>query len=106
VREAAAGDRDAARRRLALIRALPLLEINDLSTAVARALLAEKALPRTAAEDALHIALAAAHGMEYLLTWNCKYIANAEIRAAVAGVCHTRGCEPPVICTPKELMGV
>jgi predicted nucleic acid-binding protein len=106
VREAAAGDRDAARRRLALIRALPLLEINDLSTELARALLAEKAIPRKATEDALHIALAAAHGMEYLLTWNCKHIANAEIRAAVTAVCHAQGCESPVICTPEELMGV
>jgi len=44
--------------------------------------------------------------MEYLLTWNCKHIANAEIRAAVAAVCHAHGCEPPVICTPEELMGV
>ncbi len=105
VREAAAGDRNAAGRRIALIRELPLLEINDLATRVARALLDEGAIPRRATEDALHIALAAAHGMEYLLTWNCKHIANAEIRAAVAGVCHAHECEPPVICTPEELMG-
>lgn len=105
VREAAAGDRSAAQRRMAIIRDLPLLEINDLATRVARALLDERAIPRKATEDALHIALAAAHGMEYLLTWNCKHIANAEIRAAVAAVCHAHECEPPVICTPEELMG-
>jgi len=106
VREAAAGDRDAAGRRLGLIRTLPLLEVNELATEIARALLGERAIPRSATEDALHIALAAAHGMEYLLTWNCKHIANAEIRAAVSAVCRAQGCEPPVICTPEELMGV
>ena len=106
VREAAAGDRRAAQRRMALIRDLPLLEINDFATRVARALLDEGAIPRKAAEDALHIALAAAHGMEYLLTWNCKHIANAEMRAAVAAVCYAHACEPPVICTPEELMGL
>ena len=91
---------------MALIRPLPLLELNDLATDVARALLDEGAIPRRATEDALHIALAAAHGMEYLLTWNCKHIANAEIRASVGTVCLAQGCEPPVICTPEELMGV
>ncbi len=89
VREAAAGDCDAAGRhlRLALVRLLPLLEVNDLASEVAKALLDQGTIPRRAAGDALHIALAAAHGMEYLLTWNCKHIANAEIRAGVAAVC-------------------
>jgi predicted nucleic acid-binding protein len=105
VREVGAGDRTAAAHRLALLRALPLLEINALATEVARALLDVGAIPKKATEDALHVALAAAHGMEYLLTWNCKHIANAEIRAAVAAVCHANGCEAPVICTPEELMG-
>ena len=105
VREATAGDRRAAQRRLAIIRDIPLLDINDLATRIARALLDEGAISKKATEDALHVALAAAHGMEYLLTWNCKHIANAEIRAGVAAVCHTHECEPPVICTPEELMG-
>ncbi len=56
-------------------------------------------------KDALHIALATYHGMDYLLTWNCKHIANAEKRYVIAEVCHNTGIEPPVICTPEELMG-
>jgi hypothetical protein len=46
------------------------------------------------------------HGMEYLVTWNCRHIANAQIQRAVAMVCREAGYEPAVICTPEELMGV
>ncbi len=105
VREAAAGDREAAARRIEIVDQLPLLEINDAARGVARDLLAQGAIPTKATEDALHIALAAVHGVEYLLTWNCRHIANAEIRTAVMRVCSAHDCEPPVICTPEELMG-
>ena len=84
---------------------LPLLEINEAASRLARDLLIEAALPRKTAEDALHIALAAVHAMDYLLTWNCKHIANAEMRNAVGAVCSLHGYGPPVICTPEELMG-
>jgi hypothetical protein len=84
---------------------LPLLEITDQARQLARGLVTEALIPRKAAEDALHIALATVHGMDYLLTWNCRHIANAEIRKVVTAVCSTRGYEPPVICTPEELMG-
>lgn len=105
VREAAAGDKKAAARRLEVLVPLPLLEITEAASRLARDLLSEAALPKKAAEDVLHIALAAVHGMDYLLTWNCRHIANAEMRNAVGAVCSFHGCEPPVICTPEELMG-
>lgn len=105
VREATAGDKKAAARRLEVLLPFPLLEINQAASRLARDLLTEAALPKKAAEDALHIALAAVHGMDYLLTWNCKHIANAEMRNAVGVVCSLHGCGPPVICTPEELMG-
>lgn len=56
-----------------------------------------------AAEDALHNAVAAVHGVEYLLTWNYKHIANATMRQAIERACRDAGYEPPVICTPEEL---
>ena len=62
-------------------------------------------LPRKAARDALHIAIAAAHGMDFLVTWNCKHIANAEMAGQITEVCRIHGVECPVICTPEELMG-
>jgi hypothetical protein len=44
--------------------------------------------------------------MDYLVTWNLKHIANAAIRNAIANACRQRGYEPPIICTPEELMEV
>ena len=105
IREAAAGDKRAARRRLEVVEPLALLEITDQARQLARGLVTEASIPRKAAEDALHIALATVHGMDYLLTWNCRHIANAEIRKVVTEVCTAHGYEPPVICTPEELMG-
>jgi hypothetical protein len=62
-------------------------------------------VPEKATVDALHIAIATVHGMDYLLTWNCKHIANAEMQTAVNRICRSAGYEPPVICTPEELSG-
>ena len=61
------------------------------------------AVARKAATDAAHIAIAAVHGMDFLLTWNCVHIANAVIAKAVANTCRQHGFECPVICTPEEL---
>ena len=105
IREAAAGDKRAARRRLEVLDPLPLPEITNAARQLARDLVTAAAIPKKASEDALHIAVATVHGMDYLLTWNCEHIANAEIRNAVTAVCGAHGYEPPVICTPEELMG-
>ena len=87
------------------IRRRPVVGVNESAQQLAAALLKAAALPGKATEDALHIALAAAHGMDYLLTWNCKHIANAEIRNIVAAVSYQHGYGAPVICTPEELLG-
>ncbi len=105
IREASEGDKHAAKKRLAVLEDMPLLEINEPAQGLALALVKTAVLPTKAAEDALHIALATAHGMDYLLTWNCKHIANAEIRNVVAAVSYKHGYGSPVICTPEELMG-
>ena len=62
------------------------------------------ALPPHALLDMAHISIATVHGMQFLLTWNCKHIANARIVRVVEKVCRDRGFEPPVLCTPEELM--
>ena len=62
-------------------------------------------MPQKAAEDALHIAIAVTNGIDYLLTWNCKHIANAIIRREVERICRSLGYEPVTICTPEELIG-
>jgi len=106
VAEAAAGDPDdAAERRAQLIRDLPSLSISEEAIALARNLVQGAGIPARAAADALHISLAACHGINYLLTWSSTHIANAELRPKVERACRDNGYEPPVLCTPDELMG-
>lgn len=104
VSEASGGDEEAARERATFLQRIPRLGITGAAGELAAKLVESGAVPRKAAEDALHIAVAAAHGVDYLLTWNCKHIANAAMRQAIEGVCREVGYEPPVICTPEELM--
>src|SRR6266851_1354803 len=99
--EAQAGDPDAALRRADILADLPLLDITSAAVAFARRLMDAVGLPRQAAADALHIATAACHGVNYLLTWNVAHIANAEYRARVEGACRGHGYEPPVLCTGR-----
>ena len=103
--EARAGDPEAAQRRLAVLERLPLLDVADTAIALAARLVTEQALPAQAAQDALHLAIACVHGMEYLLTWNCTHLANARLRSRIEQVCREAGYVPPIICTPEELEG-
>ena len=73
---------------------------------IAKRLLSEVPLPSKAKIDALHIATATIGGMDYLLTWNCKHIANPALRMKIEFVIRAEGYEPPVICTPQELLEV
>lgn len=68
------------------------------------ALIDSHVFPQKAEADAYHVALAAVNGVEYLLTWNCAHIANAHTRPKIEATCRALGYEPPVICTPLELM--
>jgi predicted nucleic acid-binding protein len=105
LQEAAAGDPMRARRRLALMGGLPVLAATADAIDLSRTLIARGAIPKKAEIDALHIAIAAVHGIEYLLTWNCTHIANARMRSNIETVCRIESYEPPVLCTPEELMG-
>jgi len=105
VDEASAGDPTAARERLKAVQDLQLLDITPEVAELASSILASGRIPRKAATDAAHIAIAAVHGMDFLVTWNCVHIANATIAKALALICREHGCECPVICTPEALMG-
>ena len=104
IQEAQAGDPEAAARRIAALQGIPLLTLSEEAAGLAQALIAPGPLPPNAVIDALHIALASVNGMHYLLTWNCTHIANAAIRSDIEDVCRAQGYEPPVICTPEELL--
>jgi predicted nucleic acid-binding protein len=103
--EASAGDPAEAQKRLAVLGTLTALDVTPEAGALAQAILASGALPPHAARDALHVAVAAVHGIDYLLTWNCKHLANAQIMRKIESVCQAHGYRMPVICTPEELMG-
>jgi hypothetical protein len=102
--EAAAGDAGYAKKRLAVLAKFPLLRPTQRSQALAHALVDSGVLPAKAVRDATHIALAAAHHIHFLLTWNCRHIANAEMLRQVERVCRAHSLECPVVCTPHELM--
>ena len=103
LREATVGNPTMAQRRLRIVRELPVLVLTAEATAVAGQLMKNGPLPPKAEMDALHIGVAAVHGIEYLLTWNCRYIANARTRSQIESICRNMGYEPPVMCTPEEL---
>jgi predicted nucleic acid-binding protein len=102
--EARAGNVEAAGRRLSALREAVLLNLTPEAGRLARAILDEGGMPAKAYIDAVHVALAAAHGLDYLLTWNCTHIANASMRGKIEATCRYMGFEPPVICTPVELV--
>jgi len=105
VREAAAGDSQASAARLNLLESLPLLDITQEAEDLAVHLLRRRLLPTKAADDALHLAIAAVHGTDYLLTWNCRHLANAELAEPIAETILQCGHRAPVVCTPEALMG-
>jgi hypothetical protein len=102
--EASQGDTEAAQGRLELLSDIEMLDITEDVSRLASAILAAKIIPPESATDAAHIALAAVHAMDFLLTWNCAHIANAAIALRVRRVCEARGFSCPVICTPEELL--
>lgn len=102
--EAGAGDPAASRVRLATIEGIAILALSDEALSIAEHLVDSGPIPPEAAADALHIAIAAANGVDYLLTWNCKHLANASLRVRIAALLEHAGYASPVICTPEELM--
>ena len=105
VDEASAGDPAEVQKRVAIIGDLQALEVTDEAESLAEAIMAARILPPQAVRDAAHVAVAAVHDIDYLLTWNCRHFANAQIIRRIALVCEKLGYRMPIICTPEELMG-
>ena len=105
VEEARRGNPDAGARRLNALSSIPVLPITQAAVDLSKELFQGGALPAKAGNDALHVAVSAVHGVDYLLTWNCRHLDNAEIKPIVRRVCALQGYICPEICTPQELMG-
>jgi predicted nucleic acid-binding protein len=104
IEEAERGDEAMARARMDIIEQLRLADVNVAARGLAARLLRSSGLPAKANADALHIAVSAVNGIDYLLTWNCTHLANAAMIPRVNDICRAAGFEPPHICTPEELM--
>ena len=105
VDEASQGDPDAAKKRLELLIDIKMLEVDSKTLELAKRILASGIIPAKSATDAAHIAIAARYGIEFLMTWNCTHIANAEILSRINYIVSDAGFFLPTICTPDELFG-
>lgn len=100
------GDPSAAAERRIYLNDIPVLDTNEDVEALADVIATELQIPPKARIDAFHISMAAVHGIQFLLTWNCRHIANPENRPKIERACRDRGMEPPLICTPFDLLEI
>jgi hypothetical protein len=104
MQEASAGDPAMARRRVELISPLPSLDVPDAAQRLAARILREASLPESAKTDAEHVAIAATYQIDFLLTWNCKHLANPKIAPKIVRACQRAGLRSPEICTPEVVL--
>lgn len=105
LQETRKGDHSASMKREGIVRDIPLLEITATVQELADILMRKGPIPKQCPEDALHIAVAAVHEIDFLLTWNFKHINNAQIKNDISKIIMLAGHESPMICTPEELLG-
>ena len=83
---------------------IPKLDVNDQAEKLAELLIIDGGVPASSRTDALHVAVAAVHRIDYLLTWNCRHMSNAVKRPIIRSICLNAGYVCPEICTPTELL--
>jgi hypothetical protein len=105
ISESSAGDPTECQKRLAILQNIGILTLTAPAMELSRAIMERGILPPKVVADSLHIAIAIVQGMDYLLTWNCRHLANAKIARRIARICKDFGYEMPALCTPPELMG-
>ena len=103
IQEISRDDAAASEKRLQAVENIPLLATSPEAQRLAEDLLAKGAVPANSEEDALHIAIAAAGGIEFLLTWNFRHINNAQTKAVITTVVESHGFACPILCSPEEL---
>ena len=106
IEEASFGDPDAAKRRLGELIDFSHLELDDTVEEMAKIYMERLDIPEKSFRDAAHLAVASAHGIDYLVTWNCTHLANGEVIKKLVKINESSGIHTPIICTPEELMEV
>ena len=103
--EISRGDSDAIARRLQAIEDVSVLEMNEATRHLADEIVRHHGIPRKAIGDAGHVACATVHGIDYILTWNCRHIANEFRKPLIEKLIQDKGYRPPVLTTPQTLLG-
>ena len=93
------------RECLKMVRRIRYLPATNLVRDLKAEIMRRKIVPANKEGDATQLAISAAHEVDYLLTWNCKHLANAQMMRKIESVCQQQGYPMPIICTPEELMG-
>lgn len=106
LQEVAAGDPLMARKRMDMVKELALLEVNEEIEQLGEHYFTAINIPERARLDALHLAVAAYHAVDYVLSWNCRHIASARVQKRLREINGNLGLATPVLCTPEELMEV
>lgn len=106
IEEASLGDPEASKRRLEEIKDFPHLELNEKVEEMAQIYVERLNIPEKSIRDAIHLAVACVHNIDYLVTWNCRHIANGEVIKKLMKINEPLGVHTPIICTPEELMEV
>lgn len=105
IKEVSRGDTDEVKKRLTITTLIKSLNVNEKVRALARKFVDQRALPKKANEDALHIAVGTINNMDCIVTWNLKHIGNINMRKKLLKICRKEGYELPIVCTPEELIG-
>lgn len=105
IEEAGKGDAIAAQRRLDMVSTLSSIDVDmPAIEGLANRLIDQNALPPGARFDALHIAASACNGVEFLVTWNYKHLANPMQLDFIETICAQAGYKAPRIVTPDQLL--
>ena len=102
--EAGRGDEEQAAKRLQALKAFPVLDIDEPAQRVAAGIVVGHGIPEEYPEDALHIAVAAVHGIDVLVTWNFTHLNNPFTRMMIRQLVENAGYRCPEICSPDELL--
>ena len=99
------GDSGAVERRLRSVEGIPVLKISGTTKDLSKEILIRHLLPVDQLEDVIHVVCAAVNRMDYVLTWNCKHIANEHIFRSISAFLSEYDLKCPCLTTPFYLMG-
>jgi len=105
VEELEGGDYPTKQDALSVIEGIPILTVEPAVSEIVRTYVRHFLMPAEPVGDAMHLALASYHRCDFLLTWNCEHLANANKFQHIRRVNSMLGLFIPSLVTPLELLG-